>query len=199
MSAEERAYQLILRAYPRAFRARYAQQMTLIFRDLRRERESAVCFWLGVLWDAMRSAPAVRLEMWRTQADRNTYFSGGHMKTMAILAVVIGAIVVLNASIEGWSGGIMSHDPSSLLAGALGLVGGIGVLIAAVAILRGSRSAAILAQAAAVLCFAAFALALGAAPRFSIFANILGFGFPIALFVFARFGGGQGTPFPRTA
>jgi hypothetical protein len=199
MSAEERAYELMLRAYPRAFRARYAQQMMLVFRDLRREQGSGVRFWSRMLWDTVRSAPVLRLEMWRTQWGGDTYSNGGRMKTMAILAVVIGAVVALNSSIEGWAGGVVGHDSSSLAVGALGLLAGVGVLIAGVALLRGSRSAAMLAQGAAVVCLGVFALVLGVSPRFSIFADILGIGFPIALLLFVRFAGGRGTPSARTA
>ena len=60
MSAE-RVFRLLLRAYPREFRAKYGQEMVLVFRDQCREGDvRSLGFWGRVLWDVLRSAPALR-------------------------------------------------------------------------------------------------------------------------------------------
>ena len=60
MSAE-RIYRLLLRAYPPAFRAEYGREMVLVFRDQCRDGDvRTLGFWVRVLWDVVRSAPALR-------------------------------------------------------------------------------------------------------------------------------------------
>ena len=61
MSAAERAYRLLLRAYPAAFRAAYGREMTQLFNDRRRDASSARGqFWAAMLADVARSAPTMR-------------------------------------------------------------------------------------------------------------------------------------------
>jgi len=52
----ERLYSLILRLYPRPFRARYAEEMMRVFRGRLRD-EGTVRVWLDVLGDAVVSIP----------------------------------------------------------------------------------------------------------------------------------------------
>ena len=124
MSAE-RWYRLLLRAYPPAFRARYAQEMLLAFRQCRRDAvESAPRFWAAMLWDVARSAPALRLEAMRARWSMDLHITEGAMKAMAILATLIGALEVVNSLIEGVGGGV--HRPATqLLSVGLGVAGGI--------------------------------------------------------------------------
>ena len=59
-------YQLLLTAYPPAFRAAYGREMTQLFRDQRRAAarggRPALGLWAAVVWDVARSAPTLRLD-----------------------------------------------------------------------------------------------------------------------------------------
>ena len=124
----ERAYRLLLRAYPAAFQAEYGREMLLHFRDLRRAAapaRAALDFWGDVLWDVVRSAPALRAQDWRARALTlfrrgaqrrapvhgrwlDTFFTGGSTmraaRATAGLAVVVGIYEGANALAEGWAG-----------------------------------------------------------------------------------------------
>lgn len=196
-SAAERIYRLLLRAYPAAFRAAYGREMLMLFRDRLREvadADGGVRFWVEMFWDVARSAPALRLEALRARRDADIPTEGGTMKTMAILAVLIGAFETVNSLAEGWAGGVVNRDAYSLTAGALGAAAGLVLLAAGVAMLLRSRRAATLARGAAVACVAVFAIVAVAAPRLSLLATILGIAFPIALLIFLRRGGGKAVP-----
>lgn len=196
-SAAERIYRLLLRAYPAAFRAAYGREMLMLFRDRLREvadADGGVRFWVEMFWDVARSAPALRLEALRARRDADIPTEGGTMKTMAILAVLIGAFETVNSLAEGWAGGVVNRDAYSLTAGALGAAAGLVLLAAGVAMLLRSRRAATLAGGAAVACVAVFAIVAVAAPRLSLLATILGIAFPIALLIFLRRGGGKSVP-----
>jgi hypothetical protein len=198
VSAAERVYRLMLRAYPSGFRAEYGQQMALFFRDRRREVGTLrISFWAALIWDVARSAPALRFEAARAAwCATDIQIMGGKMKAMAILTIVIGAIEVVNSAIEGWLGGIVNHGGSSLAGGAMGIMAGALLVAAAVALLRGSPGAAALVSGAAIACLAVFAGVALVRPMFSIFSNILGIGFPIVLLVFVRTTRGKGTSVP---
>ena len=192
MSAHERIYRMLLRAYPAEFRSAYGREMEQVFRDQR--REAAVCdarLWAETAWDIVRSAPALRMEA--AQAV-DIQPGEGKMKTMASLAVLIGAVVVASALAEGWAGGLMNHDGRSLMAGMLGIVAGGLLLAAGIGLLRGAGRAEVRAQGAAVACLGVFALITFAAPRMSMFTTLLGFGFPVALLLYLRLIRGPSAP-----
>ncbi len=189
MSAAERAYQLLLRAYPRGFRDEYGREMALAFRDQGREvQRNAARFWAETLVDIARSAPRLQLEALRLRGDRIIQTGEGTMTkmTMAILAIMIGALEAMNALQEVWGAGIVSHDSRALLGGTIAMVAGALLITAGIALLRRSPNAAALAQAAAVTCLVVFAFLALALPLLSGFAILLGIGFPIALFAFAH-------------
>ena len=195
MSAAERTYQLLLRAYPAGFRAAYAREMTLLFRDQRREPDArGVRFWAELLWDVARSAPALRVEALRARWDRDIQPEEGTMKPMAILAVLIGAFEALNSLVEAWAGGVVNGDGYSLMWGILGAVAGALLLASGIALLRRATGAAAWARGAAVTCLAVFVFIDLVHPRMSILATVLGIGFPIALLLFLRWGRGQSGP-----
>jgi hypothetical protein len=203
VSAAERVYRLMLRAYPSAFRAEYGQQMALIFRDRRREAAAThLAFWAAMVADVARSAPGLRLDAARAEWGTDIQIKGGKMKTMAILAIVIGAIEVVNSLVEGWFGGVVNHAGSSLAGEAMGVVAGVvaGALLvaAAIALLRRSSGAKALAAGAAVTCLAVFVLVALLRPMFSIFSTLLGIGFPIVLLVFLSATRGQGSHATRS-
>jgi hypothetical protein len=197
VSSAERVYHLLLRAYPSGFRAEYGQQMTLFFRDRRREAGAKrLSFWAAIVWDVARSATALRIEAARARWTTNIHTKGGKMKTMAILAILIGAIEVVNSMVEAWLGGIVNHWGSSLVGGAAGVVAGALLVASAIALLRRSPSAAALATGAAIACLAVFVIVALVRPMFSIFADILGIGFPIAMLLFLRGARGKGNSVP---
>ncbi|HET7457948.1 MAG TPA: hypothetical protein VFJ74_09850 [Gemmatimonadaceae bacterium] len=200
MSAAERTYRMLLRAYPARFRAAYGREMVLVFRDRQREAGAAGArFWSEMIWDVARSAPALRLDEWRARRGRDIQTGEGRMKTMAILAVLIGAIEAANAASEAWLGGIGNGDPRSLAAGAMAAAAGAVLLASGVAMLRRSARAVALARAAAVACLALFALIGAVAPRMSMFSMLLGVAFPVALLIFLSRTRGRGSSVPTTA
>lgn len=196
MSAQERAYQLLMRAYPEEFRGHYAHQMAIVFRDLRREGWSGVRLWMFIIGDTVRSAPSLRIEKSRRRPVGQSHPKGGIMKTMAILAVVVGALTIVNSTLEGWTGGVVSHDGLSFVVWGLGALAGVSIVAAGVLLLRRSDGAMTLAQAAALACLAAFVLMLLVSPRLSVFANILGIGFPALLIAYVQLRRGNGRPAP---
>jgi hypothetical protein len=183
----ERVYRLLMRAYPAEFRRRYENEMSLLFRDQRREStEGALRFWLQLSWDVARSAPALRAESMRSHSGRVFQLEERKMKPMAILAILIGAVELLGAIVEvraGWpsyGGGLPIVSVLIMMLAALLLLGaGIGLLLRAPAALRWANGSAITCLAAVVLVRLTF-------PWMSIFSTMLAVGFPIALLLFLR-------------
>ena len=200
MNAALRAYELLLRAYPSEFRAAYEREMTMIFRERRKESASHAHFWSEIVLDVLRTAPALRLEALHTRWVRNIQTGEGTtMKmTMAILAILIGAVEAVNATQEVWVGGAVNRG-WPLLGGTIGIVAGILLLAAGVAMLRRSPNAAALAQVAAITCLLVFVLTGLVVPQMSYFATILGVGFPIALLIFLRWTRGRESSMPMMA
>ena len=132
MSAHERVYRLLLRAYPATFRADFERQMLLAFRDMRREsRGDWPALWAALLWDLARSAPALRAAEVRARWTCDIQLEEGTMRPMAILMVLVGAVELGNAAFEGWAGGIARGEGISLLGGSMGTVAGLVLMIAA--------------------------------------------------------------------
>ena len=187
MTADDRAYRLLLRVYPPEFRAEFENEMAVAFRDRRREAGSSrLGFWTAMLWDVAKSAPALRVSAMRAQWNMDIQPVGAIMKTMAILAMLIGAIEAVNSSTEAWLGGIVSHGGYSLAGGVLGLAAGAALVFAAIALLRRSPGALAFAQSAAILCLAVFVSVRLLRPMFSVFATMLGIGFPIAMLIYVN-------------
>jgi hypothetical protein len=198
MSASERVYAVLLRAYPAAFRKAFGREMANSFRDLCREADGAtVGFWLFVLGDLLRSAPALQLE--EVRVTTGNLITEGKMKTMAILALIVGALEALNSAAEGIVGGVVLHGGSALVSGGLGTIAGVLLVASAIAMLRRSRNASAIAQGSAVACLAIFASVTLISPRFSVLATILGICFPVALLAYFRTTGGRRDSVPRAA
>ena len=184
MSAAERVYRLLLRAYPAGFRAEYGREMVLVFRDRRREAAArGIRFWWDMIWDVARSAPALRLDAFRIRWEGDIQTGEEKMRTMAILAVLIGVTEAANALAEGWAGGIANGG--FWLAGIiLTVVAGTLLVVAGVAMLRRAPGAVPWARAAAITCLTVVVLIRLLQPWMSIFATLLGIVFPIALLLF---------------
>lgn len=202
MSTADRVYAVLLRAYPADFRAAYGREMTRVFHDCRRdERGRSVRFWLDIACDVARSAPRLRMHAWRRQGNTDSHLEGPNMlrSTMAVLAMVIGAIEVVNTAVEGWMGGVVNGDSYSLLVGALGIVAGVLILASGIALQRRTASAAGLAQVASIVCLGVFLLIGVPRGPMSIFATLLGTAFPVALLLYVRLSSGRGAKPPMMA
>ena len=200
MRAAEGWYRLLLRAYPASFRDLYGREMALLFRDQRRDAGgTSIRFWMEFMWDVARSAPALRLERVRARWERDFQTSEGTMKTMAILAMLIGALESVNGMIELWAGGIVNGDRSSLASGTLVVVAGVLLLVSGIALIRRATRAAELAVGAATACLLVFVFVGLVTGRMSMFAMILGIGFPVALLLFLQITRGRGPSLPTRA
>ena len=170
MSAE-RIYRLLLRAYPAEFRAEYEREMVVLFRDQCRDGDvRTIGFWKNVLWDVLRSAPALRIEATSTVEVP--------MKIAGMLALVLGGFVIFG-EIREWMAASQSagnYVPSIVL----GIVSSALLLGAAVAILLQMRQAARVALVVSLVCFLAARLLF---PWMGIFAQLVGFGLPVALLI----------------
>ena len=208
MISAQRAYRVLLRAYPADFRARYGREMTLLFRDqltARRRADdagnptTALRFWLAVLGDVACSAPALRAESvrarWHTllgrSSDRATHFHrrGDIMSAkgaVAVLAMLGGTFEILNAGADLMAGSGTGHDVRSQLAlGLAALMGGL-LVAAGVALMRGGAERLRWTRGAALASLALVAGVLVLYPFMSIFARIVGIAIPLALLLVAR-------------
>jgi len=179
----ERWYRALLRAYPAAFRAHYEREMVLTFRQYRRDAGRAPLFWLALLWDIARSAPALRLEAMRAWWHMDLHIMEGAMKAMAILATLVGVLEVVNSLIEG-AAGWPRRDAPWLTSVSLGVLGGVVLLVAGVIMLRGRGRAMSHALVLGAACLAAFVLVALIAPVLSGLGMLLGVGFPVVLVAF---------------
>jgi len=185
MSAPERVYALLLRAYPAGFREAYGREMLQLFRDQRREVGArGMRFWSAILWDVACSAPELQLQSFRGRWGGDIQCGGAKMKIMGILAVLIGALETLNSLSEAFAGGLAGRSSVSILALILAALSTVLLLASGVALLVRSRGAATLARGAALICLVVFAAIASLQQLFSIGATVLGVGFPIALLIF---------------
>jgi len=202
----ERVFGMLLRAFPPCFRAEYGTEMMQLFRDRRRhERMSAVQVWAETIWDVATSAPALRLEALRVEASRMTgrqshhHIREGTMKPMAMLAVVIGAVEAVNTLIEGWAGRANFGNEAWMLALSLGVVLSVLLVAVGVSLLRRGWDAAGWARLAAVGCLICVVIVRVAYGWMSVFATLLGVGFPLALLAYLMFARRNGPSRPMTA
>ncbi|GJG85891.1 hypothetical protein tb265_10720 [Gemmatimonadetes bacterium T265] len=202
-----RTYRLLLRAYPAAFRAAYGREVEQLFRDQWRDRQRATApggahagFWAAVLWDVVRSAPALRWAALHAArpaarvAGRAVDARSAHTtregtmrarRTAAALAVLGGAYEVVNTGAEVWAG---YGGPTAgwALAMALSTLMGLLLLAAGVALFRGGPGATRLSRGAALACLMLVVGLQLFMPFMSVFARLLGVGLPVALLLVTR-------------
>ena len=180
----ERIYRLLLRAYPPAFRAEYGLEMVLLFRDQCRDGDvRTVGFWVRVLGDVARSAPALRLEAWRGRGNENTQTVEVIMKIAGMLTVLLAGFGIVGAVGEWVAGTKGAMGGGYVLAVILGVFASVLLLGAGVAILLGERWGR---QPVRLALFASLAMAVAARllfPWMSIFSQLVGFGMPVALLI----------------
>jgi hypothetical protein len=104
----------------------------------------------------------------------------------------------VNSLIEVSYGGLGAGGTYPLVVGLLGAAVGALMVAAGVVLIRGSRRAETFARVAALACLAVFVGVRAVQPIFSIFASMLGIGFPIMLLVFLRLKG-RGSSRPMMA
>jgi len=181
-AAAEGIYQLLLRAYPPAFRAEYGREMTQLFRDQCRMGEArSIGFWAHLLWDVAQSAPALRAQAWRARGRESTRTLGAIMKLVAMLTVLLGVFGTLSAVGEGVMGMRQGFGGTYLVAVLLGVAAGALLLVAGVAALRGTPAGRRTASRAAIASLAAFVLARLLFGWMSIFAQLVGIVLPLAI------------------
>ena len=199
MNASEVFYRGLLRAYPADFRRAYAREMTTLFRDRRRDAGGDTpTFWLAMVWDVVTSAPAMRLQRMRAQFNRDIQTVEVAMLVMAILAMLVGGAEIVNSLIEAFYGGSGNGGTYSLVVGLMGAAVGVLMVACGVGLIRGASRAETFARISAIACLAVFVGVRAIQPVFSIFASMLGIGFPIMLLVFLRLRG-RGSSRPMVA
>jgi len=178
----ERAYGLLLRAYPAEFRATYGREMVLVFRAMVRDRGAATPgLWLKTIADVARTAPILRAEALRAHRNPNFRTEDGRMKTMGVLAVLVGLLQAVNAFAELSAGGTAGWPG---LVVAMAIVLSVLLLVAGVALLADASSAPVLAQIAAVSWLALVVVVRTVHPWMSILSTLLAVVFPLALLVY---------------
>jgi len=178
----ERAYALLLRAYPRRFRMVYEREMVLVFRAMVRQRGSATPgLWLETIADVARTAPGLHAEALRAHRTTTSRTEGGSMRTMGVLAVLVGLLQAVNAFAELSAGGTAGWPG---LVVAMAIVLSVLLLVAGVALLADASSAPVLSQIAAVSWLALVIVVRTVHPWMSIFSTLLAVVFPLALLVY---------------
>jgi hypothetical protein len=147
-----------------------------------------------MIWDVARSAPEQRMQAPRETSGPHFNIKEGIMKTMAILAILVGALEVVNSLAEAWAGGVVPHGGASLAGGTIGALAGALIVASAVALLRRAPRAVAFAQGAAMSCLAVFVCIAVVRPMFSGLATLLGIGFPVAMLVFLFSTRGRSAP-----
>ena len=181
-AAGEWIYRLLLRAYPRAFRAEYGREMTQLFRDQCRMGDAGSSgFWLHVVWDVAQSAPALRMEAWRAHGRQSTRTLGGTMKLVAMLTVLLGLVGTVSAVAEGVAGVRQGSGGTYLFAVLLGAAAGALLLVAGAAALRGTPVGRQTASRAAIASLVLFLLARAVFGWMSIFLQLVGVVLPLVI------------------
>jgi hypothetical protein len=177
-------YRLLLRAYPATFRSEYGREMTMLFRDAYRTRDATtLAFWASMVWDVARSATSIWVDALCACGREYTRTFEVIMKTAGMMAILIGVYGALGGLAEAVAGMRGTLETTHVLSVVFGIVAAALLLGAGAALLRrpvdGERGATI----ASIASFAIILIARLTHPWMSIFAQLVGFGFPIALLV----------------
>jgi hypothetical protein len=178
----ERVYRLLLRIYPGDFRSEYGREMTLLFRDEYRVRDTtALAFWVSMVWDAAQSAMSMWVDIWLARGKEYTRTFEVIMKLTGMLAVLFGVYGTLSALAEGMPGmrGTLggAYILAILLCGAAGAL----LITAGVALWRSKLAGRQTATIALVASLVIMVLARLSFPWMSIFSQLIGIGLPIVL------------------
>jgi hypothetical protein len=176
-------FRMLLRAYPEDFRAAYGHEMMTVIADMQRDtRTSVPRLWSEMTLDMIRTAMTLRLESLARRDEGQLQHPEVMMIIMAILAIAVGAIEAANSMQEVWVRGALNSG-WALAGGIIATGAGILLLIAGIGLLRRPK-ALTLPNVSAVACLAVFILVGVLKPQMSIFATILGIGFPLLMLSF---------------
>ena len=99
MSAPQKTFELMLLAYPRAFRTTYGSDMKQVFRDCQRNSQSGplnvVAFWSRIILDVVRTAPVERWESF-TKDDAMKNLKRDAIAFLACTGIIAVALLLLN-------------------------------------------------------------------------------------------------------
>ena len=186
----EGVYHLLLRAYPTRFRSDYEREMTLLFRDaLRNTNETAFGFWLAIVWDVVRSATPMWIDVLRARETEHSQIVEVIMKGLGGVAVLLGFYGAVNAMVEAMAGMRGALGGVYLLAVALGGVAATLIITAGAALLRAAPTARQTATFASIASLMIILVARFAHPWMSVFSLIVGIALPIVLLAALRSGG----------
>ncbi len=181
MNGAERVYRILLLAYPLSFRREFEHEMVLFFRDQRREGAvRGAAYWLALCADTIRSAP----REWHARFTEISLIGGLFMKTMAVLAMMIGAFQGFNGMREATAINFSGRPGLEQAGLTLAILSSLFLIVAGAALLRRGRDAAGLARAAAIATICSFVFMGATSPVLSIFAMLLGTVFPAAMLVY---------------
>ena len=183
MSAE-RIYRLLLRIYPADFRSEYGREMTLLFRDEYRTRDTnAIAFWVSMVWDAAHSAISMWVDVWLARGKEYTRTLEIIMKLAGTLAVLVGVFGAVNALAEAVAAMRGTLGSAHIVAVALGGAAGVLLITAGTALLRGTPSARYTATIALIASLVIILIARLTHPWMSSLSQLIGIGLPLALLV----------------
>ena len=99
MSLSIQLFQLLLRAYPPAFRLEYGPEMTQLFRDCYRDIQAdglitALAFWRRMICDVIRTAPLERWEALERRCETMKNMKTDVLGLLACLAIIAVAFVL---------------------------------------------------------------------------------------------------------
>lgn len=178
----ERAYRLLLRVYPSQFRSEYGREMTLVFRDEYRARDTtSLVFWISMLRDVARSATSMWADVWLVRVQQLIRTLEVMMKLTGILAVLFGVFEALNVLAELVPAMRDTLGGAHFVAVVLGFAAAALLIAAGTALLRGTvsgRHAATIALAASLVTILVARLTH---PWMSILSQLVGIGLPLAL------------------
>jgi hypothetical protein len=108
----EQFYCLLLRGYPLAFRAEYAQPMAQLFRDcyLAQRRSGAhqlAFFWLGIVLDFIRTVPREHLENLKKENSTMKNLGRDAAALLGCIGIILAAFLLLSYG--------RKHEASSIL------------------------------------------------------------------------------------
>jgi len=170
----ERVYRLLLRVYPSDFRSEYGREMTLVFRDEYRTRDTnAFAFWVDMLCDAAQSAISIWAHAALARVRHYTRTLEAIMKLAGVLAV--NALTELVPAMQG------THGGAHFAAIVLGFVAAALLITAGTALFRGTLSGRHGATMALAASLVTIVVARLTHPWMSMLSQLVGIASPLAL------------------
>jgi len=178
----ERVYRLLLRVYPSDFRSEYGREMTLVFRDEYRTRDTnAFAFWVDMLCDAAQSAISIWAHAALARVRHHTRTLEAIMKLAGVLAVLLGLFEAVNALTELVPAMQGTHGGAHFAAIVLAFVAAALLITAGTALFRGTLSGRHGATMALAASLVTIVVARLTHPWMSMLSQLVGIASPLAL------------------